>query len=113
MKGGSEAFELGRDIGRAIIAHGGAHIAKRDLIQRVRAFRSAAPEVQNAALGVLVDAGWIRHSEGGYAKAQPVRFEVNPLLAVRMAEEAQRERARRAAVRELIAEVAAERRPNA
>ena len=92
MKGGSEAFELGRDIGRAIIAHGGSQLARRDLIQRVRAFRSATPEVQNAALAVLVDAGWIRHCEGGYAKAQPVRFEVNPLLAVRMAEEAKQER---------------------
>lgn len=113
MKGGSEAFELGRDVGRAIIAHGGAHIAKRDLIQRVRAFRAATPEVQHAALNVLVDAGWIRHCDGGYAKAQPVRFEVNPLLAVRMAEEAKRERARRSAVRELIADATAERRHDA
>lgn len=113
MKGGSDAFELGRDIGRAIIAHGGAHIARRDLIQRVRAFRAASPEVQSAALGVLTDAGWIRHAEGGYSKAQPARFEINPLLAVRMAEEAKRERERRAAVRELIAEASSERRPRA
>lgn len=112
MKGGSEAFELARDIGRAIIAHGGSQIARRDLIQRVRPFRAADPSIQSAALHVLIDAGWIRGAEGGYAKAHPTRYEVNPLLAVRMADEAERERERRAAAREMLAEAAAERRTN-
>jgi hypothetical protein len=113
MKGGSEAFELARDIGRAVIARQGGQIARRDLMQRVPAFRAADDHVKNAALNVLVDSGWLRQGEGGYAKAQPTRFDVNPLLAVRLADEAQRERERRSAVREMITQTVREAHPNA
>jgi len=109
MKGGSDAFELARDIGRAILARGQPLITRREITQGVRTFRSAEPYVQGAALRVLVDSAWIRPGDGGYAKAEPTRYDVNPALFVRMAEEAKRERERRAAVREMIADAVAER----
>lgn len=113
MKGGSEAFELARDIGRYVIARGSPLLTKRELTQNVRAFRTAEEPVQNAGLRVLVDVGWIRYADGGYTKAQPVRYDVNPALAARLAEEARRERERRAAVRELLTEAIQERRDDA
>lgn len=109
MKGGSDAFELARDIGRAILARGQSLITRREITQGVRTFRSAEPHVQGAALRVLVDSAWVRPSDGGYSKAEPTRYDVNPALFERMAEEAKRERERRAVVREMIADAVAER----
>jgi hypothetical protein len=109
MKGGSDAFELARDIGRVILARGSSVITRREITQGVRTFRSAEPHVQSAALRVLVDSAWVRPGEGGYTKAEPTRYDVNPVLFVRMAAEARRERERRAAVREMIADAVAER----
>jgi Protein of unknown function (DUF3987)/Bifunctional DNA primase/polymerase, N-terminal/Primase C terminal 1 (PriCT-1) len=100
--GGSEAYELGQDIARAILAHGWTTVARRDLIQTVRAFRKATPELQDATLRLFVDIGWLRYAEGGYTKAVPARYVVNPLLPAKFAEVAERERERRAVIRDLI-----------
>jgi hypothetical protein len=51
-----------------------------------------------------------RAPEGGYHKASPTRFDVNPRLAAKFAALAERERERRAAVREAIAETVQARR---
>ena len=113
-KGGSRAFELARDIARHIVAQGAQDHAKglqrRDLTQRVRSFRGEADErVQAGALRMLIDFGWLREVAGGYGKAL-TRFEVNPRIAGKFAALAERERARRAVIRQQISEAAAERR---
>jgi hypothetical protein len=109
---GSEAFELARDTARAILSRDRTHIARRDLVQTVRAFRKAAQELQDATLRLLVDLGWLRPqaAEEGYSKPVPARYAINPGLGAKFAQLAERERARRAVAREAIAEVTAFRR---
>jgi hypothetical protein len=100
--GGSDAYELAQSIGRAILARGWSTVARRDLIQVVHSFRKAAPELQDTTLRLFVDLGWLRIAEGGYSKATPTRYDVNPLLPNKFAAIAERERERRAVVRDLI-----------
>lgn len=107
--GGSEAYELARDTARAILARGWKTVARRDLIQAVHAFRKATPELQDATLRLFVDLGWLRYAEGGYMKPTPARFEVNPALPAKFAALAERERERRAIVRDAIAQAATDR----
>jgi hypothetical protein len=110
---GSEPYELAKSIGRlALTLTSELGLQRRDLLRRVRAFKDADESRQAAALRLLVDLGWLRESDGGYAKAQPTRFDVNPKLATKFAALAEQERERRAMVRERIAEVAQERRPD-
>jgi hypothetical protein len=113
-KGGSDAYELARDVAGFIVSRTATENAigfqRRDLIARVSGYRSADEPVQAIALRLLVDLGWIRVVEGGYAKAQPTRYAINPRVADLFARESERERERRALVRERLAEVAVERR---
>lgn len=104
LSGSSAAFELAREIGRAVLATGGDLTERRVLIQRVRAFRGADPREQDAALRLLIDAGWLRPSQTGYDTARPARFDINPQVRTVFAREAGAEQARRAALREAIAE---------
>ena len=101
--GGSEPYELARETGRAILARAWPVLARRNLIQGVRAFRGASPELQDSTLRLLVDLGWLREAEGGYLKATPARYAVNPKLAEKFAETARRERERREVIRAEIA----------
>lgn len=107
--GGSDAYDLARDTGRAILARGWLSVARRDLIQAVRAFRKAPGELQDATLRLFVELGWLRHAAGGYAKATPARYDVNPMLNDKFAALADLERERRGIVRELIAQAVIER----
>lgn len=107
--GRSPVYELAQDVARAILATPEPLIARRELVQRVRAFRAADATTQAGALQVLVDADWLAPAEGGYAKPYPTRFHVNPQLAEQFAALAERERERRAVVREAIRAASAER----
>jgi hypothetical protein len=107
---GSEAYTIAREVGRAILARGWRTVARRNLIHSVRAFRSAAPELQDSTLRLLVDMGWLAEAEGGYSKPTPARYAVNPKLQPKFAALAARERERRAIIREAIAEAVEHRR---
>lgn len=101
-RSGSETYELARDTARAILARGWQQVARRDLIQSVRAFRKATPELQSSTLTLFVDLGWLRNAEGGYAKAIPARYAVNPRLADKFKAIAEHEKEKRAVIREMI-----------
>jgi hypothetical protein len=111
---GSEAYALAQDIARFVLARGeenAAGVRRRDLVQRVHDFRAAEDWLQNAALRLLVDAGWLRvDGAAGYSKAHATRFLVNPHLPARFASLAERVRKNRAAMRAAITEAAEERR---
>jgi Protein of unknown function (DUF3987)/Primase C terminal 2 (PriCT-2)/Bifunctional DNA primase/polymerase, N-terminal len=112
-RGGSPAFELARNVARYILARPPAErsvLQRRDVLRHVIAFRNAEEDDQGATLRLLTDLGWIRETEGGYTKAQPTRFAVNPGLASKFAALADKERERRAKVRERITEGAQQRR---
>jgi hypothetical protein len=102
--GGSEAYELAQNVALAILARGWQTVARRDFVQVVHQFRKAAQELQDATLRLFVDLGWLRYAEGGYHKAMPARFEVNPGLAAKFAALAERERELRAIRRDAIAQ---------
>ena len=108
--GGSEAYEVAREVARAILAKVWVSVARRDLLSTVRAFRNAEPGVQTAALQLLVDAAWVRPLPGPYNKATPAHYEVNPGLSVRFQALAEQERERRQIVRNAISDAAAVRR---
>jgi Protein of unknown function (DUF3987) len=103
-KSGSDVYELARDVARAILARAWIQVARRDLIQGVRAFRKASDQLQDSVLRLFVDLAWLRYAEGGYQKATPARYDVNPGLGAKFAAVAQRERERRAVIREVIAQ---------
>lgn len=113
-RGGAPAFELARNVARFLLARTAQDsvngLQRRDVLRHVLAFRNAEEGEQGAALRLLEDLGWIRPTEGGYQKPQPTRFAINPDLGRRFADMAARERQRRAAVRERIAESVEERR---
>jgi hypothetical protein len=106
LRGGSEAFDLARDIARTVAAVGAPHLERRDLLRRCWSFRKADPREQSVALDLLHDLGWLRATDTGYRKAEPTRFDVNPSVRERFAALAERERERRAVVRALITESA-------
>jgi len=106
---GSEAYQLARDVARAVLARAWKAVARRELVQGVPAFRKATPELQDAVLRLLVDLGWLRHLEGGYQKPLPARFMVNPNVQAKFAAIAAQERDRRTAVREAMTASKAER----
>jgi hypothetical protein len=107
-KGGSECYELARHVARFLVARTLAEnddgLQRRDLIQRVSAFRAADEGAQAAALRLLLDLGWLREAEGGYLKAVPTRYTVNPGLQARFATTAAQERERRAVARNRLKE---------
>ncbi len=113
-KGGSDVYELARGIARFILARfaldNARGLQRRDLIQRISSFRDADEGVQAAALRLLGDLAWVRESEGGYQKAQPTRFTINPRLHTRFAAVAEKERRHRVLARERIKEAAESRR---
>jgi hypothetical protein len=106
QRGGSEAFDLAREVARAVVALGTDQIERRDLLRHSWAFRKADPQQQAVALDLLVDLGWLRPTASGYRKSEPTRFAVNPGIAPKFAQLAERERERRSAVREAIREAA-------
>ncbi|HEX4050499.1 MAG TPA: DUF3987 domain-containing protein [Steroidobacteraceae bacterium] len=110
LRNGSPLFDLARDIARAILAMGRPQVERRDLQRNVVAFRKADEREQAQSIDLLIDLGWLRPATDGYRKAHATRFAVNPRIAERFAQLAAAERERRAAVRELIAEAAQERR---
>lgn len=107
-KGGSQVYELARQISRFIVARTATEnesgLQRRDLLRRVSAFRDADEGAQGAALRLLIDLGWLRESKEGYHKAQPTRFSVNPRIAEKFAALAEKERQHRAIARERISE---------
>lgn len=109
-RSGSETYQLAREVGRAIIARNPRTIARRDLIQTVRSFRAAESDRQDAVLRLLVDLGWLKPAEDGYLKAVAARYAVNPAIPGKYVALADRERERRTAIREAIAEGADSRR---
>jgi hypothetical protein len=109
---GSETYALAREVARAILARGWQSLARRELVQGVRPFRAAEGAAQDAALRLLEDLGWLRAVEGGYTKPSPTRYVVNPAVPSRFRAIAEAERERRAAIRSLIADRAAESRPD-
>jgi hypothetical protein len=109
-RSGNDVYELARETARAILARGWTMVERRHLIQTVRAFRKASDDLQDSALRLFVDMGWLRYAEGGYMKRTPARYEVNPSLPAKFASVAQRERERRAVIRDVIAGCAQDRR---
>jgi hypothetical protein len=109
-KGGSEVWELARNVARFILSRAWTAVAKRDLVGKVPAFRKADEHQQGAVLRLLVDVGWLAYGEGGYAKSTPARYDVNPVLPAKFAAIAEQERVRREIIREAIAGSASERR---
>ena len=109
-RSGSETYQLAREVARTVIARQPEVIARRDLIQTVRSFRAAEGDRQDAVLRLLVDLGWIRPAEDGYQKPVAARYAVNPAVATKYAALAERERKRRTAIREAIAETVENRR---
>jgi hypothetical protein len=110
---GSETFTLAQDIARFVLARAeknDAGLQRRDLLRQVQSFRNADDWKQTAALRWHYDYGWLRIDDGGYTKAGPTRFKVNPNLAARFADLAEKTRQDRAAMRAAIEESAAERR---
>ena len=109
-KGGSDGYELARNIARYVLARGPQEnaqgVRRRDLIQRVTHFRAADEGTQSIALRLLEDLAWLRRTEGVYQKAQPTAYEVNPGLALKFASLSEREREHRRLARERIAEAA-------
>ncbi len=103
-EGASDAYSLAKEVAKAILAHSPERIAKRDLAPKVRAFRAAHHAEQDSALRILVDLSWIRPMESTYMKQAPTSFVVNPRLKSKYAAAAERERMRRAAVREMLAD---------
>lgn len=92
LTGESGAYGLARDVARLILARSMGAVERRDLLQRVRAFQRAEEREQAEALRLLVDLGWLRVAEGGYTKAMPTRYAVNPRLFEQFADLAARER---------------------
>ena len=105
-KSGNDVYQLARDVARAILARAWTQVARRDLIQGVRVFRKASEDLQDSVLRLFVDLGWLRCAEGGYQKATPARYEVNPRLTAKFAAIAERERERREIIRQVIAQTA-------
>ncbi len=116
-RGGSPAFEVARATARYIVARtaqdNAQGVQRRDVLRHVLAFRNADDGVQASAMRLLADLAWVREVDGGYQKAQPTRYAVNPEIANRFGALAERERARRAAVRERIADAVEQRRADA
>jgi hypothetical protein len=104
LTGAGRAFELARDIARAVLVATDSVIARRDLQAKVRAFRAAAAHEQDAALSLLIDTSWLRAADSGYTKAHATRFDINPKIKAQFAQLAERERERRALLREAIAD---------
>jgi len=102
MRGGSETYDITRDVARAVLALGTPIVERRDILRHCRAFKNAAEREQAGALDLLIDFGWLRESDTGYRKAYPTRFDVNPALAAKFADIAEKERERRATVRSEI-----------
>jgi Protein of unknown function (DUF3987) len=109
----SEAVQLAKAIGWFILARKTDELVleRRALVRNERRFKNADDKLREAALGLLIDYGWLLPvDEGeGYKKALPTRWDLNPALADTFAAEADRERERRELVRERIAEAVGER----
>lgn len=75
----------------------------------MRGFRKARDDLQDSALRLFVDIGWLRYAAGGYLKPIPARYDVNPRLWGKFADAVLRERERRAVIREVIAEAVKDR----
>ena len=104
LGGDAGAYGLARSVARYLLAAAPGHLARRDLIQRVREFRAADERDQGEALRLLEDLGWIRLAQGRYRSAMPTQIIVSPRVQETFAEEAHAERARREARRELLGE---------
>lgn len=109
-QGGSPAYQLAREIAKAILARGWTSISRRELTQSVRAFRCADEKLQREALQLLADCGWVRPAQGSYKKGSPTHYTVNPAVARMFAEIAEKEQKRRAIVRKHIREAVKSRR---
>jgi Protein of unknown function (DUF3987) len=113
---GIPAVEIARGVARFILARSSQDNAeglqRRDVFRHVVAFRKAEEREQSSALRLLMDLGWIREGAGGYQKSYATRFDVSPYIGPKFAALAQRERERRAVVRQRLAEAVDERRIN-
>jgi hypothetical protein len=113
-RSGSEAYTLAQEIARFVLARGSdddGGLQRRDLLRYVHSFKTAEDWTQDAALTVLMDAGWLRPDDTtGYSKPHATRFKINPHLAARFARIAQKVREHRAAMRAAINEAAEDRR---
>jgi hypothetical protein len=103
MRGGaSDTYLLTRDVARTVLAIGGDTLERRDILRQCRAFKNASEHAQANAVDLLVDFGWLRPLSTGYRKLHPTRLAINPSLAAKFAGVAEKERQRRACVREEI-----------
>lgn len=110
LRGGSDAFDLTKEVARCVLALPKNVIERRDLLRQCRAFTKADPAEQRRAMALLVDMGWLAVDDSGYQKDYATRWAVNPSLRERFAAAAERERERRAVIREFIQEAANARR---
>ncbi|MCU0938495.1 MAG: DUF3987 domain-containing protein [Burkholderiaceae bacterium] len=103
LAGGSGPLDLARAVGAAVLAERLATLTRNDLLQHCKAFRQASTGAREAALLLLVDAGWLTPDEGGrmYAGRAAV-FGVNAEVHARFGAAGEQLRARRAAVREMF-----------
>jgi hypothetical protein len=110
LKGQSDVMEIARDAAKSILAHELMTIGRRELIQKVRAFRGADVRRQDDALRLLVDMCWLRPVRRRDDSSRPTRFDVNPGIYMKFGELATQERERRLQVRAVIAESILDRR---
>ncbi len=99
---GLPSVEVARHVGRFILARGLERVQKRDLTMYVRSFARSEFWVQVGAMNYLCDAGWLTRDDSGYGKPGGTRWTVNPRIHALFEREAEAERERRIAVRELI-----------
>jgi hypothetical protein len=92
FEGGNEAGEDSKWIAGHILAHGLEWLTERDLYRAKREFKDRT--LLSRALKVLVDAGWLTPSNGGWC--------VNPLVHVRFTERATEEKRQREQIRAQI-----------
>jgi hypothetical protein len=105
--GDGVALDLPRALARSILASSLTEFTRANAVQSCRAFKTSDREQQHRALQVLGDYGWVAPQQdgGGFG----ARWTVNPLVHALFINEAEEARRRRAAVREAIEQVVADR----
>jgi hypothetical protein len=104
LLGGHHTVAHIRWIARYILAHAPTRLARRDIQQAYRRWRSMDWREQRDVMTRLQDSGWVRASIEQRNLPMPTAYLVNPKVAIRFEALAAAERRRRAEVAELIRE---------
>lgn len=90
-----------RWIAEYVLARKSEQVTARELGRANRKLRGKAVAIVEA-MAVLVDAGWATAIDGGRGRVDSTAWRINPLIHTRFASVAERERERRAEIRQLI-----------